>query len=88
MKNYKNKKNIYIYNMICSICLDDITNNNITILKECNHTFHKECIDKWKHHNTCPYCRKELTQLEKYWKIKHKTFNNMCGIGELIKRDV
>ena len=36
----------------------------------CGHTFHKECIDKWKHHNTCPYCRKELTQLEKYWKIK------------------
>ena len=69
---------------ICSICLE----KNTDYTTNCNHLFHKKCIDKWKHHNTCPYCRNELTQLEKYWKIKHKTYNNMCGIGELIKKSV
>ena len=69
---------------ICSICLT----GNTDYTTNCNHTFHKKCIDKWKHHNTCPYCRKELIQLEKYWKIKHKIYNNMCGIGELIKKNV
>lgn len=69
---------------ICSICLEGNTNYTTN----CNHKFHKECIDKWKHHNTCPYCRNELIQLEKYWKIQHKTYNDMYGIGELIKRSV
>ena len=38
---------------------------------------------KWKHHNTCPYCER-INTIGKI-KIKHKIYNNMCGIGELIK---
>ena len=40
----------------CSICLENISSNQI--LLNCNHTFHKQCIDKWFLTNTnCPNCR-------------------------------
>jgi superfamily II DNA helicase RecQ len=67
----------------CSICLEE----NVDYTTNCNHVFHKKCIDKWKHNNTCPYCRKELKKLNKFLCVKHKTFD-LSGIGELIKKDV
>jgi hypothetical protein len=67
----------------CSICLEE----NVDYITNCNHVFHKKCIDKWKHNNTCPYCRKELKKLNKFLCVKHKTFD-LSGIGELIKKDV
>ena len=48
-----------MYVKYCSICLEKITKcgNNI-ILKECNHTFHKKCLEKWLiQNNNCPNCR-------------------------------
>jgi hypothetical protein len=55
--------NIDISNeVICSICIENITNNNI--LLPCNHTFHITCILKWatfqisrKRETTCPLCK-------------------------------
>ena len=43
----------------CVICLDNYTNNNNNIgTLQCNHYFHKECIDKWfKRSTVCPICR-------------------------------
>ena len=52
-----------MYIKYCSICLDKITKcgNNI-ILNECNHTFHKKCLDKWLiQNNNCPNCRVVLS---------------------------
>ena len=47
----------------CAICLDVLvsgTLRNITTLR-CNHSFHKQCIDRWKiRKNTCPVCRKRI----------------------------
>ena len=45
----------------CSVCIDnfDTTEKDVVKLKNCNHIFHKECIDKWiKINRTCPICRK------------------------------
>jgi len=46
----------------CSICLEN--RNNIIISLECEHIFHKNCIDTWISRNitpkTCPICRHEL----------------------------
>jgi hypothetical protein len=40
----------------CSICLTDISNN--TKILDCNHKFHKHCIDRWLlRKDTCPICR-------------------------------
>ena len=46
--------------MQCSICLEKISDEYQSVLK-CDHTFHKECIDKWfeKSHR-CPLCRNSL----------------------------
>ena len=45
--------------MGCSICLNDEVHCDITT--SCNHSFHKECLDKWlDRHDTCAYCRTYL----------------------------
>lgn len=49
---------------VCSICLDDLGQpmENVTSL-ECGHTFHVECIERWKRNAApgsnmrCPLCR-------------------------------
>lgn len=50
----------------CAICLDVINARrslrSITTLR-CNHTFHKNCIDRWARlRNTCPVCRRRVRQ--------------------------
>ena len=46
----------------CSICLEEIEeNDDIKKLINCDHIFHKSCIDTWSNNNnTCPLCRKEF----------------------------
>ncbi len=47
----------------CSICLEPLNNINTNIVKlnECNHNFHKECIETWITttivNPVCPICR-------------------------------
>tara|TARA_Y100000389_G_scaffold158606_1_gene160082 strand:- start:47 stop:430 length:384 start_codon:yes stop_codon:yes gene_type:complete len=54
--------------MECAICLEPIINREKKTLN-CNHSFHKNCVDLWlKEHNTCPYCR----ELIKFIKVKIK----------------
>lgn len=44
-------------NDICSICLDD-TKNSVNYKTQCNHYFHKKCLDEWLiKSKTCPICR-------------------------------
>lgn len=41
----------------CVICLDDVYKNDC-IKTLCKHTFHNECLKKWKKdNNKCPLCR-------------------------------
>jgi hypothetical protein len=48
LKNINNK---------CCICLNNFDINIENKLSECNHLFHKDCIDKWFHNNKrCPLC--------------------------------
>ena len=45
---------------ICSICQDKIKQQQTLI---CNHTFCKNCIQKWLVKNkNCPICRHEITK--------------------------
>lgn len=44
-------------NSNCPICLSKIGDSE-AFTTECNHTFHKKCIDLWKKKATnCPMCR-------------------------------
>ena len=53
----------------CSICLEICDKNSLT-LKECNHKFHKSCLENWMlKKNNCPICR---TKLNYTFEIKFK----------------
>lgn len=47
----------------CSICLDVIEDNFIT-LQKCKHRFHNTCISLWfEKNNTCPLCRETILDM-------------------------
>ncbi len=51
---------------ICTICQEDITENQPFTRLRCsetvNHLFHKQCIIPWiKNHSSCPTCRADLS---------------------------
>lgn len=51
----------------CVICFKEYENNVLLRVLPCNnsHHFHKECIDRWlKLKKTCPYCRKNITDID------------------------
>ena len=56
-KNKTNDEYCYIHIPIeCSICMNNICSK--IVLKNCKHTFCKNCIYEWLIHNsTCPLCR-------------------------------
>ena len=45
-------------NSQCPICMEEIHTRNAKTL-DCNHTFHKKCLNKWKMegNRSCPMCR-------------------------------
>lgn len=46
---------------VCSICLDDFSQNSRLKKIECSHFFHTNCLDRWLlEHNKCPMCRHEI----------------------------
>ena len=49
-------------NPLCPICLEEVidSDNNKKVL-HCNHTFHKNCIDRWlRTRSQCPVCRRRI----------------------------
>ncbi len=72
---YFNENNVlslkYKYEDVCSICLDNVTENTGGQLKECKHTFHNACLMKWlttklDDSSSCPCCRKPICKLLLY----------------------
>ena len=46
---------------MCSICLDEYTDDDKIIKLTCNHIYHKGCIKEWfKVNKNCPNCRKNI----------------------------
>lgn len=58
-KYRKVKENDSILDTQCPICIDSFCCGEYQRTLECNHVFHKKCIDKWfkKDKNECPMCR-------------------------------
>jgi hypothetical protein len=47
--------------VVCSICLELLNDDNVTTNECCNHSYHPVCINTWlQENNTCPSCRHEL----------------------------
>lgn len=52
----------------CGICFEDIINDKKIL--HCSHTFHNKCINNWLvKSNSCPYCRMDITKLDKITKM-------------------
>lgn len=65
----------------CGICFDDITMRQ-KHETECNHVFHKHCIDRWNmNENTCPLCRFECKSKLQITKEYFRTFEKRPYYG-------
>jgi hypothetical protein len=54
---------------VCSICQEELNEENCGKLYECSHSFHADCIKQWfltKENISCPCCRKEC-DYDKYF---------------------
>jgi tetrahydromethanopterin S-methyltransferase subunit B len=60
--------------LVCSICIEPLSSDEIEILEVCLHQVHKECINKWKMYLTektkvktfdCPLCRTPIERIER-----------------------
>ena len=48
----------------CSICSDDYKDEDVVTSLNCNHIFHKNCIEEWGHYNpVCPVCKADAAQI-------------------------
>tara|TARA_B110000902_G_scaffold261494_2_gene336379 strand:+ start:49 stop:405 length:357 start_codon:yes stop_codon:yes gene_type:complete len=45
----------------CSICLEEYKINEKIMILDCDHIYHKECINLWLNENhNCPICRENI----------------------------
>lgn len=60
------KSKIIKENTDCIICTNEYKTREWITKLECNHIFHKKCIDKWfttSREMKCPYCRKDFEKI-------------------------
>ena len=75
--------------MDCSICYSDIKEKD-KIITNCNHIYHRECLDKWfKISYRCPLCRESKFNIsiedyeQNYWK-KQKEIETIINLYDKI----
>ena len=45
----------------CSVCLEDFKDGDTIKKLNCNHIFHKDCLQPWlNEHDNCPMCRQNI----------------------------
>lgn len=45
----------------CSVCLDEFKDEDILVKLNCEHIFHKDCLEPWLNDNrNCPLCRRNI----------------------------
>ena len=66
-------------NDICAICHDNLGEDNVYTLPECNHKFHTNCIMTWfrAKHNTCPLCNNKVINATKGFTRTIKIINRI-----------
>jgi hypothetical protein len=47
---------------VCSVCLDEFKEEDVLKKLNCNHIFHKDCLEPWLNNNNrnCPLCRTDI----------------------------
>ena len=46
----------------CVICLESLNNSEELVTLNCEHIFHKDCLEPWLNNNNrnCPLCRTDI----------------------------
>jgi hypothetical protein len=62
IKTKKIKENDPLTNDFCPICIETFCCGEYKRTLNCEHTFHKKCIDRWfkKDKDDCPMCRNKI----------------------------
>uniref|UniRef100_A0A7S1BW70 RING-type domain-containing protein n=1 Tax=Corethron hystrix TaxID=216773 RepID=A0A7S1BW70_9STRA len=61
MRQVKKADFLESYPTECCICMNDFEDEDVNVVTECNHVFHKDCFEEWlKMARTCPVCRHNL----------------------------
>ena len=60
----------------CSVCFENMDENNSRKLNPCGHRFHNQCINEWMSTsggagNTCPMCRHYIVQEDEFPDLGH-----------------
>lgn len=67
--------------MQCPVCLDAITTDAVK-LNQCEHVFHRSCIERWfNNHTTCPVCRTNYSE-------EQRANNNSSPIHNPMRRRI
>ena len=47
---------------VCSVCLEEFKEDDILKKLNCEHIFHKDCLEPWLNNNNrnCPLCRTDI----------------------------
>ncbi|CAI9763912.1 unnamed protein product [Fraxinus pennsylvanica] len=87
MINKKSSKFIYRKNPNseipeCAICLSDFVESDKGRKLECEHMFHRHCVEKWlqEYKGTCPLCRSSIVSeeiLAEYRRVKNEQNDNI-----------
>ena len=57
----KTRRVVPIIDAECPICFENLRSSKDIVTTNCNHIFHKDCLDSWLiYSNTCPCCRFQL----------------------------
>ena len=55
----------------CTICLEDVTDENQPIITQCSHVYHEDCLLGWIRNNrghSCPICRTRFDSSQTFYK--------------------
>ena len=84
-KNDNDNENDNEEKLDCCICMDDIKNDNFKT--ECDHVFHKECLDEWlKNSSTCPICRSQVGSIVVQQRIPYYYTDGWYGVNRDISQ--
>lgn len=52
--------------LLCSICHENLIENDQNTTTSCNHVYHSICLNRWlsQGNNTCPICREIIQNIE------------------------
>ncbi|TKY47624.1 E3 ubiquitin-protein ligase RHA2A [Spatholobus suberectus] len=65
----------------CRVCLSEFEEGEKVRKLKCQHTFHRDCLDKWlqQYWATCPLCRKQVVPDDVVF--KHRQHQNQAEAG-------